>query len=319
MFPLFFSGANKGYFNSTTHNVSDGTSEATTLGTSGETVGVNVSNGNLILDTTDLKFPAPGLANVLRRTYRGQSSGWQIGTTPFVKIPQDNNPTIMYGHEDGFTSTFRKNTEDNNYSCYWPAGRVTLTKNADGSSQIYIPSSGLTETFDARGFLLTRTTWDGGTLVYDYDSQGRLFTITDSLGKILSLDYQGQTVSIKYDGKEYLQYHYDDCQRLAGCTHLLGDSKTYSIQFAYEGTGMALTGVSQSDGTVLEVAYRDFKVINIGTPGAHQTINYESAGLTRITSAEGSYTKWSYDTSTSQLKKHENFNKNDAKLYGHWI
>lgn len=316
MFINWFTKNGTGEFAKTYHHVNDGTLQATPFGTSREHIGVNLANGNLFISAIDLSFPALGLNNTVKRIYRSQGEGWKVAPTSGVR-PLGGG-SVAYIHEDGHVSNFVYDAENDNYFCYWPeVGRVSLVKTLEDDWQLSIPPLGILETFSSStGMLSKRTSWNGGSLNYQYDEQFRLKSVIDSAAGVLSFDYQTQATLVSYNGILQARYVYDNTAqyRLTQYARILENGQEYEVNFAYEGTTSALTRLTQSDGSVLDVTYDNFSVTAIGTPGKQSTIRYEN-DQSIVTSPEGMFTRWSYDPTTRFLQQHDLFDAQGNSIY----
>jgi YD repeat-containing protein len=154
-------------------------------------------------------------------------------------------------------------TLDNNVYRFKKAGLTpyrgeysTLIQNSDGSFTRTLKYDGTIE-FDSSGLQTSRTDRNGNTTTYTYDSNGKLKTITDPIGKITTLNYN--------NGK------------LQSITDPIG--RTTIFQHDTNGN---LTSITDPDNAVTTYAYNSSYILTSKTVPTGETYSYEYDQYGRI-------------------------------------
>ncbi|AJK45877.1 LysM peptidoglycan-binding domain-containing protein [Burkholderia plantarii] len=189
------------------------------FGQSGESVYVNVANGNLMIQDRDQMLLGQGVSGAVYRAYNslGQLAGdsWREGATRSVGELSGTlgaaGSTIVQTDWDGSYTTYTYDAALGAYVSNAPTGvaigdalnpglaPVTTTGahatiRFDAAANRWIWSDGrgqATETYDAGngGRLVASRDEDGNTVSYVYDAAGRLTTVATSGGDVTRLDY----------------------------------------------------------------------------------------------------------------------------------
>jgi RHS repeat-associated protein len=124
-------------------------------------------------------------------------------------------------------------------------------KLGDLLSKDYSEEKGVTYAYAASGLRLSMNDSTGKSS-YTYDSEGRIASVTDSYGKMLSYNYDeyGQISQIGYPDGRTVSYAYD----LAGRLTMVSDSQGESVYYSYSKKGEVLKAV-RSSGVVTDYRY----------------------------------------------------------------
>jgi len=301
------------------------------LGQGGTTGNVNVATGNLVSQGVDEGVVFDGLSLGDLRTYNslGQlsgSDGWRDGFSRSVGgltgTLDTAGSTLTRTADDGSTVTYVYDASQGVYTSqgqsgavdtlYWDAGTSTWTWTAAAAQQqetynaagqltaLSDLASGASYHFSYTGGKLSQiVAGDGDTLLFDYDTAGRLSSLS------IQAVPPGQTAAVT---RQTVSYTYDSQGRLSAVTTTLGsdtDSTTasYTTTYTYAGTSDRIASVTQSDGTVVSYAYTEdaagaYQVTGIttGSGAAAQslTLSY-GTGETTVTDSAGHATVYQYD------------------------
>jgi YD repeat-containing protein len=269
--------------------------------------GVNVSNGNLLVEEDSVTIPGTVLDLSLDEYYNNLGTGsgpfgngWTFGTAPDVGLQIDSDGSANLVGPTGYYVPFIKNA-DGTFAT--PAGiDSTLVKNSDGTYALTEHGSGETYTFSSGGFLLTDKDVSGNTITASYannlitslsDTQGRQVTFTYGSSVSSSLvsqitDSAGRTYGFTYDTNKNLTAYTDPNGKVA--------------YFAYDG-GDNLNQITDPNGNVTAIAYDTYRrvtsitrVTNQPTTGAGATTTYTyNPGNTVVSDSNSHATTYSFD------------------------
>jgi YD repeat-containing protein len=222
---------------------------------------VSLATGNTFIEQNDVNLP--GLGGGLRFTRRWNSSwplnqisrqiglfgaNWRSTYEEYVFLGYTNY--MKYSRSDGSYWSF--GLTSGGWTPAAPANaQVTLVQTSTGWKMTF--QNGETRTFDlTTGHLLTISDRNGNTTQVAYDSNNRLTTVTDAVGRTLSFSYAspssflvtGVTASV---GSFAVTYKYDSSARLSQVVY--PDQST--VNFAYD-TNSLISSVTDSQGKVLE-------------------------------------------------------------------
>ena len=215
---------------------------------------VNTATGNYVSSVTDLSLPGRGLPFAFTRTYNSLDTsagtlgrGWRHAYAARLTI----------GTDGGVTFT----TEDGAQLKYWPtAGGAytsphgvfsTLIKNGDGTYELTRRDQ-VRYRFDATGLLTAMVDRNGNQLTFSY-TEGKLTTITDTVGRTVTLAYnaQGRIETLSGPPSRTVSYTYDASGRLSTVTDARGKVWTYT----YDTQHRLLSVVDPNNNTVVTNEY----------------------------------------------------------------
>jgi RHS repeat-associated protein len=229
---------------------------------------------------TDYVYDATGLD--LLQTKQKNGSGWDILET---RTYNNQHQPLTVTDAAGQTTTYTYNT----------AGQVLTTTNAKSETTTYA--------YDASGYLQTVTgALPGSTKTYTYDGFGRIQTITDSESYVLAIAYDvaGRVTQFTYPDGTYDQTIYNKLDieqhrdRIGRWTRL-----TYDANRRLVSTRDPLGRTVTQDWCVCGT--RDALVD--GNGNRTRWDRDLQARVTKETRADGSYTQYAYETTTSRLKQ----------------
>ncbi|WP_284620667.1 hypothetical protein, partial [Aquabacterium humicola] len=325
-------GGNLGLFN-TSADVLGMRSGSGAIGRTGsDTSIVNVSNGNVVIQSwTDEFLASKGLGTALMRSYNSRGllnddngDNWQLDIARLIGDLDPAGSVITRQGGDGGEATFTK------------AGNVWLSDAGGGAQDMLEFSAGqwtftdgttrIVELFDAAGRLIARENSDGLETTYVWD------TTTDLLQQIS--DASGQTITLAYNsGANYRQlahisilavpagggaavlqtrtwYEYDAQNRLARVKLALdgAGSKFWVTDYTYKGNTKLVETITQGDGTPGGVScsasfgyYADGRVLFV-TDGENNNTSFSyvtdaQGTITTVTDALNQTTSYWTDTS----------------------
>jgi RHS repeat-associated protein len=179
---------------------------------------ISMATGELEYTQTDLKIPGRGFDFELKRTYRSrlQFNGrlgynWVFNYHQLLAIPEVSatDQNIIRSMEDGRQFTYISNADGTYVS---PNNRFdTLRKNADDSFTIRKPN-GFKINFNTQGQMVSQVDRYGNTMEFLYDTDSRLSTVIDTLGREIVFNYRIDSGHIDtvtdYSGRS-VRYYYD--------------------------------------------------------------------------------------------------------------
>lgn len=282
----------------------------------GDGAQVNVATGNVLVTATDVSLPTVSGDLAFVRSYNSQGAakdgplgwGWELA------FPLEDAPaaftTLTRWTDDGDYVEVLDVTgeplyfllEDHPTSPQWlpEAGAEGMTLQLVGSVWKVTDLDDTTYEFDDAGpnnpSLLTKATPPAGSgVVYGYDGQGRLASVTDPTGqKTFNLEYggNGKLARIKagFDGNTVVaEYGYDGSGQLTSVT----DPRTGLVSsYAYSASGHLLTSITPPGLTPYTFSY-------MGSPtGRPQSVSRAIPGGGTATTSF-SYSTWSEGAQTS--------------------
>ncbi|WP_188388787.1 DNRLRE domain-containing protein, partial [Priestia taiwanensis] len=235
---------------------------------------VNASNGNFIMDETDIQLDGRGPGVSINRTYNSQDTGTGLfGTSWFSSIEEsvkeDESKNILFTEADKGTIVFTRLGENQYQS---PTGIFLEVKKTAEGFEIKGKDQSVTY-FSKEGKLLKEKDTHGNEVSYQYTG-GKLQTITDASGRKFIFTYSGDLVS-KITGPENrtVTFEYDN-KHLVGSTTPSG--KAY--RYGYEGGKLRYTyDPKHTDATPYKTTYtyENDKLVKVTDPlGKETTIAY---------------------------------------------
>lgn len=215
---------------------------------------VNLSNGNLVLHSTDLKINAPGLNVRLDRFYNSRASGTgAVGARTVLSTGRDvglqvGSGSVTFTGPSGFTAVFTGTGPT--YTT--PAGiNATLMKNSDSTFTLTYNKTGEKLTFTLGGYLTGDADRNGNTIGLLYNSDNTLASLTDTAGRVTTFQYVNGNIQQYTDpaGRHEI-YGYDTANNLVQST----DPNGQVTKYTYDTSGR-LTSVTTPAGSRSDFAY----------------------------------------------------------------
>ncbi|MCX7568896.1 DNRLRE domain-containing protein [Tumebacillus sp. DT12] len=278
--------------------------------------GVNVSNGNLVLQETDLSIQGRGVPVELKRTHNSRRMavaglfgyGWQTnwdmqlvdsGSGPITLIDGDGTRHIFGQRADGVYKA--------NGGVY-----LDLVKNADGTYVITKPD-GTAINFATSGKLASLADTNGNATTFQYDASGKLTSVKDASGRTTTLAYNaaGYVSTLTDPANRITRYEYDATGNLSKKV----DAANAATSYAYDANrnmtaltdarGYATTYTYDANDRVTTVA----RPITIGTVKQTGTTTYAydmTNLITSVTDAEGKRIDYTYNANGNVVQTIEN-------------
>ena len=214
---------------------------------------VNASSGGFTQAVTDLSLPGIGVAFALTRTYNS------LDRTPG---PLGRGWTFSYGAQLGILSngdvSYRSGTGQQLYYAKQgssfvtpPGARSSLT--LSGGVYDLARYDQVHERFDSSGRLLSIKDRNNQGLTFTYNGSSQLTTITDSVGRSISLTYDATSGRLTHvglpDGRG-VSYAFTD-----GLLSSVTDVRSGTTTYTYEPHGWLKKGVDQNLHTIFELTY----------------------------------------------------------------
>lgn len=269
---------------------------------------VDVTNGNMYLQQNDYLVPGVGYMLLLQRTYNSKSSltglfgkGWTTAYDESLQIYDSN--TIRLNEPEGRSSYFGRLIGSSGALLPLEADfRGQLTQIAGGYTLSL--KDGSSHQFDSTGRLVSLTDRNGNQTTLTYNVSGKLSSVTDPFGRVLTFVFNGDRVSQISDTTGVIaDYTYSNVtgsnQKLLTVTY--ADASGYS--FVYDASHR-LTTVKDKLNNVLEAHAYDSqsRATSSEVQGGVEryTLTYVSATETDVTDALGHVTKYFFDTTKAR-------------------
>jgi YD repeat-containing protein len=216
---------------------------------------VNVANGNLELDASDLTMDGIDLPIDVTRTYnslavssRDLGPNWVFDSAGDVGLTFYSDGTIDYGGPTGLQEAFSRNP-DGTYNS--PPGIDATLSYLSGSYYLTDNDTGISSLFNSTGHLTSERDTTGNSLTFLYNASGQCTTITDTQGHQTTFTYASGKITQMTDaaGRTY-GYAYDASGRLATYT----DPAQEATQYGYDSSNR-LTQVTDPLGHITKIAY----------------------------------------------------------------
>lgn len=162
---------------------------------------INVSNGNLVYQSTDLVISDPFFAMVMRRTFNSQAmsktalgKGWDFSfNTTLIREYDANGEETGMILKDGDGSLHRFARYENGTYASAPGTRMVLAHDTTNHEYTITRKDNVTYHFDDQSMrLFSFTNLAGASLTYSYDDRGNVSEITNSVGDKLTFTYKVQ-------------------------------------------------------------------------------------------------------------------------------
>ncbi len=210
---------------------------------------VNTATGNFWETFTDISIPGRGQPLLFSRTYNALAAGtdgplgygWTHGYA--MSLTTDDAGKVTVHQENGSQTVFTPS--DAGYTAP-PRVMATLTKNADDTFTFTRLNKEFF-TFSSAGKLLERRDLNGYATKLVYNGAGQLATVTDPVGRTLTLTYtSGRIASVADQAGRKALFGYDAAGNLASATDI-GGGKMY---FTYDANHRMLTKKDPRGGIV---------------------------------------------------------------------
>ena len=307
-----FTGAGAGFQRSSA-NILGGSGQlgSSLLGRGNESVSVNAATGNLLISQQDEFLVGLGPDVGISRTYNSlqdvadgdNGDHWQQSTTErlfgLTGTLDTAGSTISRLSGDGSVIVYSWNASAGAYVTTDGAGAFDKLTEAGGVWTWTDGSTQTTETYQDDGSgttwrITARTDTDGNALTYSYNGS-KLDKVTTADGGWTQYIWSGNNITQVVTGYTDLatstpktltrvRYAYDGSNRLVSVTtdlspedNSVADGATYVTSYNYDGASNRVASISQSDGSLLAIAYDG--------SGRVQTLTQTVAsGVTRVTS-----------------------------------
>ncbi|HUZ90113.1 MAG TPA: hypothetical protein VMU49_09855, partial [Candidatus Acidoferrales bacterium] len=174
----------RSFYNQETHQLTDRSNLA-----------VNVANGNLTIQGSDVSIRGSGLNLDVNRIYNSLGSGGAMGTWLMTTGVDVNlaflSGDVYYQGPGGYDATFRTNGSGGWTS---PPGINAVLTQSGGNYKLTFNSSQETLTFNSSGQLTSDADRNGDSISYTYSS-GRLRSISDTQGRSTTFAYTSPVAS----------------------------------------------------------------------------------------------------------------------------
>jgi YD repeat-containing protein len=255
---------------------------------------VNVANGNLLVDSSDLSIGGVGVDVTLHRYYNslapaggvsdpaGLGSGWVAGDGPSTRLEFPSPGRVVYvdgsgyrvrfdvnaagGYvraEPGLDARLRHDTADGTYRLEWYDGQRTV--------------------FDDQGRLVSREDRAGNSVAYSYNTEGRLDHLVDTQGRRVDFAYSSGLLKTVTDVAAGRIFEYDYAQFAGDPSYRLAEAEILGYGIGSDPTNVnAETHYDyDSAGRLVQISDPLGRVTRIGYDGASGRV----ASLTRVTAA----------------------------------
>ncbi|MGH2377210.1 MAG: DUF6531 domain-containing protein [Candidatus Limnocylindria bacterium] len=265
---------------------------------------VNLGTGSFTLQATDLAMPGRVLGFAFARWYNSADPtvgtlgpGW-THTYAWTVTDLDSRAIVRRG--DGRRDEYTANG-DGTYAA--PPGVFdTLTKRPDGTWELLLTGQ-VAYDFSVAG-QLTRISEPTGNAINLAYADGRLASVTDTVGRVVSLSYDpsGRLSQIEDPLGRRVTYAYDESGRLSVVTDRLGnaagsDPADHRWTYGYEGPSSRIATITDPDGRVrVTNGYDDQGRVTAQRDGLNElsTISYGTLETT-VADPRGHSTRYTFD------------------------
>ena len=212
---------------------------------------VNLANLNFLVRDTDVAYGSRGPAVFVMRTYNADDPeegifGRSWTSNYEVSLTEDIYGDVVIKREGGKEDYFTSNGNGTFTRPRWVYD--TLTKNPDGTFDLLIKGSKITQQFNAQGRLGSIKDRNNSTATLQYDAGGKLVSVTDATGRILTFTYWpgGKVQYVTDQLNRRVSYYYDSNNNLVRTVDLDGNESAYAYnEYSY------MTSVTTEKGTTL--------------------------------------------------------------------
>jgi RHS repeat-associated protein len=210
---------------------------------------VNLSNYNFLVTDTDFSYSGKGPSVGVTRLYNADDPregvfgrSWTFNYDVFLVVSP--NGSVDVKREDGKVDNFVARGDGTFDPPRWVHDR--LIKNADGTYKLEVKNSRLTEFFNAQGKLAQITDRNNNSVTLQYDTGGRLISVTDAVGRDTRFTYNaaGKISQITDPLGRKATFTYDANRNLISTVDMAGNVST----FTYNGASY-MTSLTTPSGT----------------------------------------------------------------------
>jgi RHS repeat-associated protein len=272
---------------------------------------VDTSTGNFWETYTDLSLPSSvGVPLTITRTYNslnaavGSSLGYGWTSDLYASLSFDADGVVTVHQENGSQVSFKPDADG-----YTAPSRVlaTLTKH-DGGSFTFVRRATDYFDFDSAGRLTARYSRTGdpasgyGLTRYAYDSDGRLVSVTDSVGRVIRLAYDPDGMhlhTLTYSADRTVTFNHDTQGNLVSVVAADGTQTSFTYDDQHRlltvlnpqqqaaATKHPLTNHYDAEGRVDEQTDELGRVTRFAYTDAATTVTNPAGHVTRCTYADG--------------------------------
>lgn len=260
---------------------------------------VNITNGNFVVSQTDINLPGKGLGTDFTRVYNSQMKtngvlgwGWRIDV-PVLSLYSDGSVVIVDGN--GAKHTYTENSIGNYIGS--KGDYDILTKDADGIFTLK-SKDGSKYVFDLANNKVSEIDKNNNTVVYQYDTNNRLTSITDPTNRVTNLSYDsntGKLTSVKDYASRNWNYSYDTNGNLVKVSDPLQHSQTFAYASNHQ-----LISVTDANGNTTNLTYTGNQLTGVTDPSPlsyKTTYSYDGSNNQFVeTDGNRNATKYIYDT-----------------------
>uniref|UniRef100_UPI0011870FB6 RHS repeat protein n=1 Tax=Pleionea sediminis TaxID=2569479 RepID=UPI0011870FB6 len=325
---VIISSEGLGLFNSTADRLGNSPMSGNKLGQANGMAYINTATGNLVVQQKDEILVGKGVDAKIARTYNSlghmnDADGWRFSFERELIIGSSLTRITGDEHRSVFESTGTNTYQSTDGS----GAHDTIT--FDGTNYTYTEgSTGLTETYKQVGgrWLLDSTTDASGQgFSLRYDAQNRVSRLMTDNGENTWFKYDASnrltSVELYLDTNQdgtptkfgtATHYVYDNYNRL---THVrtdltpgdnsIADGEYYEVEYQYQGTGLLIESIKQSDGTEAHFTYdasNRIKTYRIGSgnDGEQQsfTFDYSQMAQRKVSIIDARNQAWTYQHDT---------------------
>lgn len=261
---------------------------------------VNTATGAFNEGSASLIVPGRGPGLAWTATYSSSSSGADVGLGPNWTFPYAAHLAPTPGSSLSGSQTIRA-VLGNGSMLSFTSGSGGYTSNSWVQATLATTSSGyrLTERssrfldFDSQGRLTSISDLNGFATALGYDTNGNLASVTDSAGRTLTVSWGAnrEIASVTDSGSRQISYGYDPLRRLVSIT----DAESNETTFSYPGDSPLIATVTSPEGGVTTNTYDNYgRVTNQEDPLHHSTTfaysGTSGSGHTTVTDPKGNVT-----------------------------
>lgn len=276
---------------------------------------VNVANGNLVVQETDITTPGRGPEVTVTRVHNSRAAGqagmfgygWFSNLESVVWEATVGPATLL--DEDRTRHVFGQNAAGQYEAA--PDVKYQLVKNADGSYTV-TKEDGYVVTHNPNGRIATIKDEAGNVARFNYDANNRLVSVADASGRLTAFAYgaNGYVSSVTAPGNRVTTYAYDTAGNLTSVT----DPSGTAVTFVYDAThritqtkmGTAVTNVNYDASNRCVTVSKPVTVAG-AVQNSTTTVAYDPANsTTSVTEPDGSRVNYIYNTILNLVSTVEN-------------